>query len=76
MYKLFTSFLNLFLADHMQSNNITPEQARGKRGVWGTTEQPLVKKNIIKEVNSVRRSLTTVWTKRSIQFLNHGSFMH
>ena len=62
MYKLFTSCLNLFLTDHVQSNNIiTPEQAGGKRGVWGTTEQLLVNKNIMKEVKSLRRSLTTVW---------------
>ena len=62
MYKLFTSCLNLFLTDHVQSNNIiTPEQAGGKRIVWGTTEQPLVNKNIMKEVKSLRRSLTTVW---------------
>ena len=62
MYKLFTSCLNLFLTDHVQSNNIiTSEQAGGKRGVWGTTEQLLVNKNIMKEVKSLRRSLTTVW---------------
>ena len=31
MYKLFTSCLNLFLTDDVQSNNIfTPEQAGGK----------------------------------------------
>ena len=61
MYKLFTSCLNLFQTDHVQSNNITPEQAGGKRGVWGTTEQLLVNKNSMKEVKSLRRSLTTVW---------------
>ena len=62
VYKLFTSCLNLFLTDHVQSNNIiTPEQAGGKRGAWGTTEQLLVNKNIMKEVKSLRRSLTTVW---------------
>ena len=45
----------------MQSNNITPEQAGGKIGVWGITEQLLVNKNITKEVKSLRRSLTAVW---------------
>ena len=62
MYKLFTRCLNLSLTDHVQSNNIiTPEQTGGRRGVWGTTEQLLLNKNIIKEVKSLRRSLTTVW---------------
>ena len=62
MYKMFTSCLNLFLIDHVQANNIiTPEQAEGKRGVWDTTEQLLVNRNIMKEVKSLRRSLTTVW---------------
>ena len=47
MYKLFISSLDLFLADHVQSNNIiTPEQAGGKRGVWCTAEQLLLNKNI------------------------------
>ena len=42
MYKLFTSCLNLFLTDHVQSNIIiTPEQAGGKTGVRSTTEQLL-----------------------------------
>ena len=61
MYEFFTSCLNLFLTDHVQSNNIiTPEQAEGKRGIWGTTEQLLVNKNIMKEVKHLHRSLTTV----------------
>ena len=42
MYKLFTSSLNLFLTDHVQSNIIiTPEQAGGKTSVRSTTEQLL-----------------------------------
>ena len=62
MYKLFTSCLNLFLTNHVHFNNIiTPKQAGGKRGVWGAREQLLENKNIIKEVKSLRRSLTTVW---------------
>ena len=61
MYKLFTSSLYLFLTDHMQSNIIiTPEQAGGKRGVCSAREQLLVNKNM-KEVKSLRRSLTAVW---------------
>ena len=74
MYKLFTSCLNLFLTDHVQSNNIiTPEQARGKRGVWSTTKQPLVNKNM-KEVKSLCRSLTTVWLdyKKAFDLVPHS----
>ena len=75
MYKLFTSCLNLFLTDHVQSNNIiTPGQAGGKRGVWGTTEQLLVNKNIVKEVKSLRRSLITVWLdyKKAFDSVRHS----
>ena len=75
MYKLFTSCLNLFLTDHVQSNNIiTPEQAGGKRGVWGTTEQLLANKNIMKEVKSLRRSLTAVWLdyKKAFDSVSHS----
>ena len=62
MYKLYTSCLNNFLCDHCESNNIiTPEQAGGKKGVWGTTEQLLLNKTILKEVKSKKRNLYTVW---------------
>ena len=78
MYKLFTSCLNLFLTDHVQSNNIiTPEQAGGKRGVWGTTEQLLVNKNM-KRVKSLRGSLTTVWLdyKKAFDSVPHSWLIH
>ena len=61
-YKLYTSCLNTFLTDHIEKNNIiTQEQAAGKKGVWGTIEQLLINKNIMKEVKSLRRNLYTVW---------------
>ena len=42
MYKLYKSCINSFLSDHLLRNNIiTPEQAGGKQGVWGTIEQLL-----------------------------------
>ena len=60
MYKLYTSYLNSFITDHVYRNNIiTQEQAAGKRGIWGTLEQLLINKNIMKEVR--RRNLITVW---------------
>ena len=62
MYKLYTSCLNSFITDHVYRNNIiTQEQAAGKRGIWGTLEQLLINKNIMKEVRKMRRNLITVW---------------
>ena len=49
MYKLYFSCLNSFITDHVYRNNIiTQEQAAGKRGMWGTLEQLLINKNIMK----------------------------
>ena len=62
MYKLFSSCLNTFITDHVYRNNIiTQDQAAGKRGIWGTLEQLLINKNIMKEVRKMRRNLITVW---------------
>ena len=62
MYKLYTSCLNSFITDHVYRNNIiTQGQAAGKRGIWGTLEQRLIYKNIMKEVRKMRRNLITVW---------------
>ena len=48
--------------DHVYRNNIiTQEQAAGKRGLWGTLEQLLINKNIVKEAPKMRRNLFTVW---------------
>ena len=61
MYILYTSCLNSFISDHDYENNIiTQEQAAGKRGVWGTLEQLLINKNIMKEVRRMRRNLTPI----------------
>ena len=62
MYKLYKSCINEFLVDHVHKNNIiTQEQAAGKKGVWGTVEQLLINKSIMKEARSMRRNLVTVW---------------
>ena len=62
MYKLYTSCINSFLSDHLLWNNIiTPEQAGGKQGVWGTTEQLLINKSILNDARKHHRNLTTVW---------------
>ena len=51
MYKMYTSFLNTFLSDHCFKNQIiSPEQAAGKKIVWGCTEQLLIKNAIMTEV--------------------------
>eukprot|EP00111_Clytia_hemisphaerica_P013349 TCONS_00039176-protein len=62
MYKIFTGCLNIFLCAHCETNNIvTASQNGGKTKVWGTTEQLLLHKTILKDVKNCRRNLTTVW---------------
>ena len=52
----------MFLTDHVLHNSIiTNEQAGGKKGTWGTTEQFLINKSILKEVKNSRKNLVTVW---------------
>ena len=62
MYKIYTACINMVVTDHVLHNNIiTNEQAGGKKGTWGTTEQLLINKSILKEVKNSRRNLVTVW---------------
>ena len=61
MYKLYTSCINSFLSNHLLQNNIiTPEQAGGKQGVWGTTEQ-CINKSIINDARKHCQNFITVW---------------
>ena len=49
-YKVFTRMINSFIIDHCTANNIImPEQARGKQGRWGCTDQLLINKMILDE---------------------------
>ena len=53
MYKIYTSCISMFLTDHVMHNNIiTNEQAGGKKGTWGTTEQLLINKSILKKLKT------------------------
>ena len=50
------------LTDHCsQINVILPEQAAGKKVVWGCTEQLLMNKTVMSEVKKKRRNLFTIW---------------
>ena len=52
------SCLNIFLTDHCNQNNIiTPEQAAGKEGLWGCTEQLLINKAVMPEVKKKTKSV-------------------
>ena len=52
----------MILTDHVLHNNIIiNEQAGGKKSTWGTTEQLLINKSILKEVKNSRINLVTVW---------------
>ena len=62
MYKVYTAILADFIMDHCESNKIiTEEQAAGKRGSWGCSDQLLINKMIYDQVTSKRRNLVTVW---------------
>ena len=51
-YKIYTSILNHFLEDHCRENNIVSiEQAAGKKGSWGCTDQLLINKAITEDVS-------------------------
>ena len=61
-YNLYTNCINTFLTDHAERDLvITQDQVAGKRGVWSTTEQLLINKNILMEVKTKRGNLYTVW---------------
>ena len=62
MYKLYISSINSFLSDYLLQNNIiTPEQASGKEGLWGTTKQLLINKSILNDARKHHQNLITVW---------------
>ena len=62
MYKIYTSCLNSFLYDHCHCHKIiTTEQAAGRKGVWGCTEELLINKSITSEVRNKKRNLITIW---------------
>ena len=54
--------INSFIIDHCTTNNIiTPEQAGGKQGSWGCTDQLLINKMILDEAKQHRRNLLMMW---------------
>ena len=62
MYKIYTSCLNSFLYNYSHHQKIiTSEQAAGKKGAWGCTEQLLISKSIMSEVTDKERNLITIW---------------
>ena len=65
-YKFFTSCSNNFLEHHCQSNSIITAAGRGIKGIWGTTEQLLINKNILenpenKHVHRMGRLSKSLW---------------
>ena len=62
MYKIYTGILNAFIVDHCIHNGIiTVEQAGGKPGSWGCTDQLLINKMILDEVRKHQRNLFMLW---------------
>ena len=60
--KLYTSLIADFVMQHCTQNGIiTEEQAAGKIGSWGTTDQLLTNKMIYDEIISNRRNLAVAW---------------
>lgn len=61
-YKLFTGILNYFLEDHCIINDIiSTEQAGGKKGSWGCTDQLLINKMTMEDIKKNRRSAFLMW---------------
>ena len=61
-YKLYTSLITEFIMQHATQNEIiTEEQAAGKIGSWGTTDQLLTNKMIYDEIINNRRNLAVAW---------------
>ena len=59
-YKIYTAILTEFIMGHCEQNKIiTIEQAAGKRGSWGCTDQLLIHKMVYEEVKTNRKNLAT-----------------
>ena len=74
MYKIYTAILTEFIMDHCEQNEIiTIEQAAGKRGSWGCTDQLLINKMVYEEVKTNRRNLATAWLdyKKAFDSVSH-----
>ena len=62
MYKVYTALLTDFIMDHCDKNGIVmEEQAVGKHGNWGCSDQILINKMIQEQVIANRKNLVTVW---------------
>ena len=68
VYTWLIRYTLLIITDHAdltghcsQINIITPEQAAGKKVVWGCTEQLLMNKAVMSEVRKKRRNPFTIW---------------
>ena len=75
MYKVYTAIIADFIMEHCERNGIvTEEQAAGKRGSWGCTDQLLINKKMYEEVVSNRRNLVTVWLdyKKAFDSMPHS----
>ena len=74
-YKLYTSLITDFVMQHCTQNDIiTEEQAAGKIGGWGTTDQLFTNKMIYDEIINNRRNLAVVWLdyKKSFDSVPHS----
>ena len=75
MYKVYTAILADFISDHCEKNEIiTEEQAAGKRGSWGCSDQLLINKMIYDQVAGNRRNLVTMWLeyKKAFDSIPHS----
>ena len=62
MHKVYTAVIAEFIMERCEKNSvITEEQAAGKRGSWGCTDQLLINKMINGEVITGHKSLVSAW---------------
>ena len=79
LYKLYSSCISQRLMENVYKNNfVTSEQAAGKKKVWGTVKQLLIKKSILKEVRSMQRNPVTVWLdcRKAFDSIPHSWLLH
>ena len=73
MMKVYTGCLALLIEEHCVDNNIFPEQAGAKKGMWGCTNQLLINKVVSDEVKQHCRNLCNIWLdyRKAYDSLSH-----
>lgn len=75
MWKLLTGILSDKIYDHLQMNNILPDEQKGcRRRSRGTKDQLLIDKAILKEAKATKKALAMAWVdyRKAYDMLPHS----